>query len=171
RESGAREDRPSRAKPPPSPFQGDNLLVNQNDAWRSSNVAFHGSLIATNYYPPLNPGSPSVNGAAPRRAAPRCSALLRADQETLLGQDGIDTPNRHSVKESHFFSWHPMFPVDNVIKVKQFVCDQASNGQERSEITGLWGISRIANDNYRMLLRGSKLLSTTRVVRHVRILQ
>ncbi|KYM80995.1 hypothetical protein ALC53_08559, partial [Atta colombica] len=39
-------------------------------------------------------------------------------------------------------------------------------GQERSEITGLYGISRIANDNYRMLLRGSKLLSTTRVVRH-----
>ncbi|KYN29508.1 hypothetical protein ALC57_01058, partial [Trachymyrmex cornetzi] len=26
-------------------------------------------------------------------------------KETLLGQDSIDTPNRHSVKENHFFSW------------------------------------------------------------------
>ncbi|EGI70493.1 hypothetical protein G5I_00693 [Acromyrmex echinatior] len=327
------EDRPSGAKPPPSPilFQGDNLLVNQNDAWRSSNVAFHGSFIsapfpptdgecvsigigyrttnasfandnhprrslrsrsdlsraATNYYPSLNPGSPSVN-AAPSRAKPSrakpTSIYIPNLKETLLGQDSIDTPNRHSVKESHFFSWtrgyngslvenagkrtrylrvafsflkkNPIFPISNVIKWYEkergdstyFCVDSDSRpccasyadatslfarlrcvsasawdpinfvrdfdkevprlllqdlfifinitcfvygywiahcctfitpvgcptypglaltvGQERSEITGLCGISRIANDNYRMLLSGSKLLSTTRVVRH-----
>lgn len=26
-------------------------------------------------------------------------------KETLLGQDGIDIPNRYGIKESHFFSW------------------------------------------------------------------
>ncbi|KYN31013.1 hypothetical protein ALC56_14825 [Trachymyrmex septentrionalis] len=62
--------------------------------------------------------------------------------------------------------------LDCCVMSNSFVCDQALTVErERSEITGLCGISRIANDNYRMLLRGSKLLSTTRVVRHVRISQ